>query len=99
MTGEQTVSNWKNGETVPNSDTLKLLSRVFDVPINTFLGESRKLICQCYGMLLDETTSSKEPNDDFNEGYCKWCHMDGEFRYSSREQLIDFCVEHMANED
>ena len=27
----QAVSRWENGETVPNTDTLKLLSRVFDV--------------------------------------------------------------------
>ncbi|MCI5892065.1 MAG: zinc ribbon domain-containing protein [Clostridiales bacterium] len=31
--------------------------------------------------------------------YCKWCYSDGEFKYTSKEQLIDFCVEHMANEN
>ena len=31
--------------------------------------------------------------------YCKWCYADGEFKYSSKEQLIDFCVEHMATEE
>ena len=30
--------------------------------------------------------------------YCKWCYTDGEFKYSSKEQLIDFCVEHMASD-
>lgn len=90
---------WENGETVPNTDTLKLLSRVFDVSINTLLGEPRQLICQCCGMPLDDSTISKEPNGDFNEEYCKWCYTDGEFKYTSKEQLIDFCVEHMANEN
>ena len=43
----QAVSRWENGETVPNTETLKLLSRLFDVSINTLLGEPRKLRCQC----------------------------------------------------
>ena len=34
----QAVSRWENGETVPNTDTLKLLSKLFDVSINTLLG-------------------------------------------------------------
>ena len=43
----QAVSRWENGETVSNTETLKLLSKVFDVSINTLLGSPRKLICQC----------------------------------------------------
>ena len=50
----QAVSRWENGETVPNTDTLKLLSRLFSVSINTLLGEPRQLICQCCGMPLEE---------------------------------------------
>ena len=46
----QAVSRWENGDTVPNTETLKLLSRLFDVSINTLLGEPRQLICQCCGM-------------------------------------------------
>lgn len=42
----QAISKWENGDTVPNTETLKLLSREFDVSINTLLGEPRKLICQ-----------------------------------------------------
>ena len=34
----QAISRWETGETQPNTDTLKLLSRVFDVSINTLLG-------------------------------------------------------------
>lgn len=93
----QAVSRWETGETVPNTETLKLLSKLFDVSINTLLGSPRKLICQCCGMPLDDSTISKEPNGDFNEEYCKWCYADGEFQYTSKEQLIDFCVEHMAS--
>ena len=30
----QAVSRWENGETTPNTETLKLLSKLFDVSIN-----------------------------------------------------------------
>ena len=95
----QAVSRWENGDTIPNTETLKLLSNYFDVSINTLLGSPQQLICQCCGMPLEDATISKEPNGEFNEEYCKWCYSDGEFTYTSKEQLIDFCVEHMATED
>ena len=34
----QAVSRWETGETQPNTETLKLLSKLFDVSINTLLG-------------------------------------------------------------
>ena len=37
MVTRQAVSRWENGETVPNTETLKLLSKEFDVSINTLL--------------------------------------------------------------
>ena len=40
----QAVSRWETGETIPNVETLKLLSGLFDVSINTLLGSPRKLI-------------------------------------------------------
>ena len=46
MVTRQAVSRWENGETQPNTDTLKILSREFDVSINTLLGSPRQLICQ-----------------------------------------------------
>ena len=95
----QAVSRWENGETVPNTETLKLLSDLFDVSINTLLGSPRKLICQCCGMPLEDSNISKEPDGSFNESYCKWCYTDGKFIDSDMEQLIDFCVGHMSNEN
>ena len=62
----QAVSRWENGETTPNVETLKLLSRLFDVSINTLLGAPRQLICQCCGMPLDDSTTSKDPDGSFN---------------------------------
>ena len=95
----QAVSRWENGETVPNTETLKLLSKLFDVSINTLLGSPRKLICQCCGMPLDDTLISKENDGTFNEDYCKWCYADGQFVYTSLEELTDFLVGHMSNEN
>ncbi|MBO5227914.1 MAG: helix-turn-helix domain-containing protein [Lachnospiraceae bacterium] len=94
----QAVSRWELGETVPNVETLKLLSKLFDVSINTLLGSPQKLICQCCGMPLDDTTISKEPEGDFNEEYCKWCYTDGKFIYKSLGELTDFLVEHTSSE-
>ena len=94
----QAVSRWENGETTPNTETLKLLSRLFDVSINTLLGSPRKLICQCCGMPLEDSSISKEADGFFNEEYCKWCYADGEYMYHDMDELIDVCVSHMANE-
>ena len=54
MVTRQAVSRWENGETLPNTDTLRMLSREFNVSINTLLGSPRELFCQCCGMRLDE---------------------------------------------
>ena len=77
----QAVSRWETGETVPNTETLKLLSKLFDVSINTLLGSPRQLICQCCGMPLEDSNISKETDGFFNEEYCKWCYADGEYMY------------------
>ena len=94
----QAVSRWENGETIPNTETLKLLSKEFGVSINTLLGSPRQLICQCCGMPLEDSNISKEINGFFNEEYCKWCYAEGNFCYTSLEELTDFLVTHMSNE-
>ena len=95
----QAVSRWENGETVPNTETLKLLSKLFDVSINTLLGSPRQLICQCCGMPLEDTIISREKDGTFNDSYCKWCYADGQYMYSDMDDLIDVCVKNMANEE
>ncbi|MDO5479166.1 MAG: zinc ribbon domain-containing protein [Clostridia bacterium] len=94
----QAVSRWETGETQPNTETLKLLSKLYDVSINTLLGSPRKLICQCCGMPLEDSVTSRETDGFFNEEYCKWCYADGEYMYHNMDDLIDVCVGHMANE-
>lgn len=95
----QAVSRWENGETVPNTETLKLLSEVFDVSINTLLGQPQKLICQCCGMPLEDEIIGRNKDGSLNEQYCKWCYADGTYTYSDMDELIEVCVKHMANED
>lgn len=100
MVTRQAVSRWENGETVPNTETLKLLSKEFDVSINTLLGEPRKLICQCCGMPLEDDSIIGRNNDGtLNEDYCKWCYADGIYTYSNMDELIDVCVKNMVNEN
>lgn len=100
MVTRQAVSRWENGETIPNTDTLKLLSKEFDVSINTLLGEPRKLICQCCGMPLeDDTIIGHNSDGSLNEDYCKWCYADGTYTYSDMDELIDVCVKHMVDEN
>lgn len=96
----QAVSRWETGDTLPNTETLKLLSREFNVSINTLLGSPRQLICQCCGMPLNEDDLiSRESDGSYNEDYCKWCYADGKFAYESKESLLDYLVGHMPNPD
>ena len=98
MVSRQAVSRWETGETQPNTDTLKLLSKEYDVSINTLLGSPRQLVCQCCGMPLNEDGMiSKEQDGSFNEEYCKWCYEDGKFVYKSKDALLDFLLSHMPN--
>ena len=75
----QAVSRWETGETVPNTETLKLLSKLFDVSINTLLGSPRQLVCECCGMPVDDSNLGHEKDGAFNEDYCKWCYAKGEY--------------------
>ena len=94
----QAVSRWETGETQPTTETLKLLSREYDVSINTLLGSPRTLICQCCGMPLSEDGMiSREQDGSFNEDYCKWCYTDGRFAYESMDSLLEFLIGHMPN--
>ena len=100
MVTRQAVSRWETGKTQPNTVTLKLLSKEYNVSINTLLGSPRQLTCQCCGMPLnDDGMISKEPDGSFNEEYCKWCYTDGEYtldiwkkygEVGAKEKLAEF---------
>ena len=94
----QAVSRWETGETQPNTELLKVLSREFSVSIITLLGAPRMLICQCCGMPLNEDSMiSREGDGSFNEDYCKWCYDGGKFAYDSKDKLLDFLMQNMPN--
>ena len=95
----QAVSRWENGDTVPNTDTLKLLSDLYRVSINTLLGSPRKLICQCCGMPLDDSILANNADGSLNEDYCQWCYADGTYTYSSMDDLIEVCVRNMKDKN
>ena len=100
MVTRQAVSRWENGETVPNTETLKILSKEFDISINTLLGTPRQLVCQCCGMPLEnDDIISHNVDGSMNEDYCKWCYADGTYTYSDMDNLIDVCIEHMVSGD
>ena len=84
----QAVSRWENGETLPNIETLKLLSKIFEVSINTLLGSPHQLVCQCCGKPLEDYNISKEADGAFNEEYCKWCYADGDFTLDFWKQYV-----------
>ena len=94
----QAVSRWETGETVPNTETLKLLSKLFDVSINTLLGSPQQLRCQCCGMPLDDSIIGREKDGTLNENYCQWCYADGTYTYSDMDDLIETCLPHMVKE-
>lgn len=94
----QAVSRWETGETIPNTETLKLLSNLFNVSINTLLGSPQKLICQCCGMPLEDGIIGRNKDGTLNEEYCKWCYADGTYTYSDMDDLIEVCIPHMASQ-
>ena len=98
MVTRQAVSRWETGETQPNTDTLKLLSKVYNVSINTLLGSPRQLVCQCCGMPLDDSIISREKDKTFNEDYCQWCYADGTYTYSNMDDLIEVCIPNMVKQ-
>ena len=92
------VSRWETGESRPSTDSLRQLSKVLDVSVNTLLGSPRSLICQCCAMPMpDDALLSREPDGSINEDYCKWCYADGAFAYPSRDALLDYLLAHMPN--
>ena len=94
----QAVSRWENGETIPNTETLKLLSNIFNVSINTLLGSPHPLICQCCGMPLEDAILGRNRDGSLNEDYCQWCYADGTYTYSDMDELIGVCIPHMVKQ-
>lgn len=53
--------------------------------------------CQCCAMPLTTETMGTNADKTPNEDYCCYCYQDGKFTFNgSMEQMIEFCVPHMA---
>ena len=88
----QAVSRWENGETVPNTDTLKLMAQIFEVSVDYLLGQPAQL-CQSCGMVLrDDGDKGTERDGSTCEEYCAFCYQRGAFvRELTMEELVESC--------
>jgi transcriptional regulator with XRE-family HTH domain len=91
----QAVSRWETGETVPNTEALKQISKIFGVSINAILGQPQNTICQVCGSPLDDDIFSREADGTVNDKYCKWCYADGVHQYESIDSVIEAVLPHM----
>jgi transcriptional regulator with XRE-family HTH domain len=100
LISRQAISRWEVGETEPNVETLKLISKTFNISINTLLGTPRVLICQVCGMPLQEDEFiGKDNHGYFEEKYCKWCFVDGKHQYDHNnfDELIEVCMNNILH--
>lgn len=92
----QAVSRWERGETVPEIETLKAISDLFSVSINTLLGYQTDLVCQSCGMPITPEQMGREKDGALNEHYCKWCWDNGDYLADcTMEEMIECCLPHM----
>jgi transcriptional regulator with XRE-family HTH domain len=87
----QAVSRWENGDTIPNTDTLKFIAKTFDVSVDYLLGRSVGQ-CQSCGMILIKNSDKGTERDGSNsEEYCAFCYQQGQF---AQELTIEELIEH-----
>lgn len=87
----QAVSRWEKSETTPSIDTLKLISKEFNVPANVLLGIQEGAICQSCGMDLNKIDDfGTNDTDEVHTDYCTYCMSKGSF---TNERTLDEMVE------
>lgn len=99
----QAVSRWETGETIPNTETLKLISKEFSVSINDLLGQPEERICQSCAMPLQKIDDHGTLADGgVSTEYCAHCYQGGSF---TSERTMDEMIEtnlkylHVWNEE
>lgn len=92
----QAVSRWETGETVPNTETLKLISKKFGVSTDILLG-APPVQCQSCGMTLySDDVKGSEHDGSKSEEYCTYCYGNGTFlRPMTLEEAIEHNIEHL----
>ena len=87
----QAVSRWENGDTTPNIETLKQISKTFHVSANILLDLPDEVICQSCGMdLKDFEDFGTNGDDSVHKEYCRYCYQKGSF---SHDRTVDEMVE------
>lgn len=92
----QAVSRWENADTIPNTDTLKLIAETFNVSVDHLLGYPSGL-CQSCGMVLEsDSHRGTEQDGSLSDEYCSFCYQKGGFTQDlTVEELIDHNLEHL----
>lgn len=87
----QAVSRWETGETTPNTETLKLISKEFGVSINALLGQPQDVVCQSCAMPLREIDDlGTEADGGVSFEYCTHCYQNGGFTHNrSLDQMVE----------
>ena len=96
----QAVSRWETGESIPNVDTLKLISSEFGISIDTLLGTDRNKICQsCTYPVNDPNELGTNANGTWNIDYCIYCYKDGEWVDPAMtvQGIIDYTIPYMTS--
>lgn len=66
----QAVSRWEKGDTIPNTDTLKLIVKTFNMSVDQLLGYPAGL-CQSCGMTLEhDSDKGTEQDGSKSEEFC-----------------------------
>ncbi|MDO5602369.1 MAG: zinc ribbon domain-containing protein [Oscillospiraceae bacterium] len=88
----QAVSRWENGDTIPNTDMLKLIAETFDVSADYLLGRPAAQ-CQSCGMILEKDSDKGTERGGGRCGeYCAFCYQQGNFTQ-------DITMEEMAEQN
>ena len=93
----QAVSRWETGETVPSTDTLKEIARIFQVPVDRLLGWPAGF-CQSCGMTLtrDEERGT-EADGSRSAAYCTYCYQQGQFLQNvTMEEMAEHNLQFLA---
>lgn len=75
----QAVSRWETGDTIPSTDTLKLIAKAFDVPADYLLGDPAGQCQSCGMMLVQDGDKGTESDGSRSETYCASCFQKGAF--------------------
>lgn len=90
MVTRQAVSRWENGDTTPNTDTLKLIAKTFDVSVDHLLGHPAGQ-CQSCGMTLEKDCDKGTESDGTkSDKYCTFCYQQGKFVQNvTMEEMVE----------